>query len=153
MKKSLFIIAAIALVFSFTSCNKTSSYGGKYTGTYTFFKQNGSISTPDSVKKGKTVPVTQLTDANVQLYYILSLTKVADGRYESSETQSELIKQLMQVVGIGENASEAITNVKVKADFTQKDHLTYVMTYDVQLLGVATVEVRILQFDGDKQSN
>jgi hypothetical protein len=153
MKKSLFIIAAIALVFSFTSCNKTSSYGGKYTGTYTFFKQNGSISTPDSVNPGKTVPVTQLTDANVQLYYILSLTKVADGLYESSETQAELIKQLMQVVGIGENASEAITNVKVKADFTQKDHLTYVMTYDVQLLGVATVEVRILQFDGDKQSN
>ena len=153
MKKSLFIIAAIALVFSFTSCNKTSSYGGKYTGTYTFFKQNGSISTPDSVKKGKTVPVTQLTDANVGLYYILSLTKVADGLYESSETQSELIKQLMQAIGIGENAAEAITNVKVKADFTQKDHLTYVMTYDVQLLGVATVEVRILQFDGDKQSN
>ena len=56
---------------------------------------------------------------------------MADGRYESSETQSELIKQLMQVVGIGENAAEAITNVKVKADFTQKDHLTYVMTYDV----------------------
>ncbi len=153
MKKSLFIIAAIALVFSFTSCNKNTSYGGKYTGTYTFFKQNGSISTPDSVKKGKTVPVSQLTDANVQLYYILSLTKVADGLYESSETQSELIKQLMQTVGIGENAAEAITNVKVKADFTQKDHLTYVMTYDVQLLGVATVEVRILQFDGDKQSN
>ncbi len=153
MKKGLFIIAAIALVFSFTSCNKTSSYGGKYTGTYTFFKQSGSISTPDSVKKGKTVPVSQLTDANVQLYYILSLAKVADGLYQSSETQAELIKQLMQVVGIGENASEAITNVKVKADFTQKDHLTYVMTYDVQLLGVATVEVRILQFDGDKQSN
>ena len=131
MKKSLFIIAAIALVFSFTSCNKNSSYGGKYTGTYTFFKQNGSISTPDSVKKGKTVPVSQLTDASIQLYYILSLSKVSDGQ----------------------NASEAITNVKIKADFTQKDHLTYVMTYDVQLLGVATVEVRILQFDGDKQSN
>ncbi|MBO2525473.1 MAG: hypothetical protein IKP54_00735 [Bacteroidales bacterium] len=153
MKKSLFIIAAIALVFSFTSCNKNSSYGGKYTGTYTFFKQNGSISTPDSVKKGKTVPVSQLTDASIQLYYILSLSKVSDGVFQSSEMQADLMKQLLQTIGVGQNASEAITNVKIKADFTQKDHLTYVMTYDVQLLGVATVEVRILQFDGDKQSN
>ena len=152
MKKGLFIIAAIALVFSFTSCNKTSSYGGKYTGTYTFFKQSGSISTPDSVKKGKTVPVTQLTDANVQLYYILSLTKVADGLYQSSETQSEIISQLLQAIGVGQNTSEAITNVKVKADFTTKDHLTYVMTYTVEIYGVG-IEVRILQFDGDRQSN
>ena len=153
MKKGLFIIAAIALVFSFTSCNKTTNYGGKYTGTYTFFKQNGSISNPDSVKKGKTVPVLQLTDSRVRLYDVLALDQVADGLYQSSEMQSEMIKQVLQIVGIGENASEAISNVKVKADFTQKDHLTYVRTYDVQLLGVATVEVRILQFDGDRQSN
>lgn len=150
MKKSLFIIAAIALVFSFTSCNKTTSYGGKYTGTYTFFKQSGSISTPDSVKKGKTVPVSQLTETNVQLYYILSLTKVSDGIFQSSEMQSDLMKSLLQTVGVGETASEAITNVRVKADFTVPNHLTYVMTYTVEIYGVG-IEVRILQFDGDKQ--
>lgn len=151
MKKSLFMIAAIALVFSFTSCNKNSNYGGKYVGTYTFFKQNGSVSTPDSVKKGQTVPVLQLTDTRVRLYDVLALDQVSDGIYQSSEMQAEMMKQLLQVIGVGQTASEAISNVKLKADFTNKDHLTYVMTYDV-MLGVATVEVRILQFDGDKQS-
>ena len=151
MKKSLFIIAALAIVFAFTSCNKENSYAGKYKGTYTFFKQSGSVSTPDSVKSGKVVPVSQLTDASVQLYYILSLSKTSDGMFQSSEMQADLMKQLLQTVGVGANASEAISNVKVKADFTVPNHLTYVMTYDVQLLGVANVEVRILQFDGDKQ--
>lgn len=150
MKKSLLIIAAIALAFAFTSCDKTNSYSGKYTGTYTFFKQNGSISTPDSVKKGKTVPVTQLTDASVQLYYILQLSKISDGMYQSSEMQSDLMKQLLTTVGVGETASEAITNVKVRADFTVPNHLTYVMTYTVEVYGIG-IEVRILQFDGDRQ--
>ena len=151
MKKSLFIIAALAIVFAFTSCNKENSFTGKYKGTYTFFKQNGSASTPDSTKSGKTVPILSLTDAKIMLYDVLPMEKVSDGIYQTSEMQSEMMSQLLQLAGVGQAASEAITNVKVKADLTQKDHLSYVMTYDVQLLGVATVEVRILQFDGDKQ--
>ena len=151
MKKSLFIIAALAIVFAFTSCNKENSFTGKYKGTYTFFKQNGSASTPDSTKSGKTVPILSLTDAKIMLYDVLPMEKVSDGIYQTSEMQSDMMSQLLQLAGVGQAASEAITNVKVKADLTQKDHLSYVMTYDVQLLGVATVEVRILQFDGDKQ--
>jgi len=85
------------------------------------------------------------------LYYIPSLSKTSDGVFQSSEMQADLMKQLLQTVGVGSTASEAITNVKVKADFTVPNHLTYVMTYDVQLLGVANVEVRILQFDGDRE--
>ena len=151
MKKSLLIVMALAIVFAFTSCNKENSYTGRYKGTYTFFKQNGSASTPDSTKSGKTVPILSLTDAKIMLYDVLPMEKVSDGIYQTSEMQSEMMSQLLQLAGVGQAASEAITNVKVKADLTQKDHLSYVMTYDVQLLGVATVEVRILQFDGDKQ--
>ena len=68
MKKSLFVIMALAVVFAFTSCNKENSYTGKYKGTYTFFKQSGSASNPDSTKTGKTVPILQVYDTQVLLY-------------------------------------------------------------------------------------
>ena len=151
MKKSLFVIAALAIVFAFTSCNKENSYTGKYTGTYTFFKQDGSASNPDSVKTGKSVPILHTTENRVYLYDFLPLEKVSDGVFQTTELQSDMLSSLLQMIGVGQRTAESISNVKIRADFTQAKHLTYVMTYDVQLLGVATVEVRILQFDGDKQ--
>ncbi|MBP5663409.1 MAG: hypothetical protein J6X16_03970 [Bacteroidales bacterium] len=151
MKKTLFVIAALAIVFAFTSCNKENSYTGKYKGTYTFFKQDGSVSNPDSTKSGKTVPILHTTENRVYLYDFLPMEKVSDGVFQTTELQSDMLSGLLQMIGVGQNAAENISNVKIRADFTQAKHLTYVMTYDVQLLGVATVEVRILQFDGDKE--
>lgn len=150
MKKGLFIIMALALVFAFTSCNKENSFTGKYKGTYTFFKQSGSISTPDSTKKGKTVPILSVTDSRIMLYDVLPMEKISDGIYQTSELQSDMMSQLLQLAGVGQATSEAITNVKVKADLTVPNHLTFVMTYQVEIYGVG-IEVRILQFDGDKQ--
>ena len=149
MKKGLFIIMALALVFAFTSCNKENSFTGKYKGTYTFFKQSGSISTPDSTKKGKTVPILSVTDSRIMLYDVLPMEKISDGIYQTSELQSDMMSQLLQLAGVGQATSEAITNVKVKADLTVPNHLTFVMTYQVEIYGVG-IEVRILQFDGDK---
>jgi hypothetical protein len=150
MKKSLLIIAAIALVFAFTSCNKENSYTGKYTGTYTFFKQNGSVSNPDSTKSGKTVPILQ-TPNTILLYDVLPLYQVSDGMYQTSEVQGDMLSSLLQMAGIGQNAAEAISNVKVTADLVQKNTLMFKVTYEVELLNLATMEVRILQFDGVKQ--
>lgn len=151
MKKSLLIIAALALVFAFTSCDKENSYTGKYKGTYTFFKQNGSASNPDSTKTGKTVHILQTSNSSIMLYDVIPLYSTSDGVYQTSEMQGEMLKSLLQLAGVGQTVSETISNVKVKADLTTANHLTYVMTYDVQLLGVATIEVRILQFDGERQ--
>jgi len=151
MKKTLFVIAALAIVFAFTSCNKENSYTGKYKGTYTFFKQDGSVSNPDSTKSGKTVPIFHTTENRIYLYDFLPMEKVSDGVFQTTELQSDMLSSLLQMIGVGQNTAESISNVKIRADFTQAKHLTYMMTYDVQLLGVATVEVRILQFDGDKE--
>lgn len=151
MKKSLFVIAALAIVFAFTSCNKENSYSGKYKGSYTFFKLSGSASTPDSTKSGKTVPVLHPYDTRIMLYDVLPMEKVSDGVYQTTEMQSSLMSQLLQLAGVGQNAAEQISNVKVKATFTGTTHLFYEMTYEVQLLGSVGVEVRILQFEGDKQ--
>ncbi|MBP5650902.1 MAG: hypothetical protein J6X01_07500 [Bacteroidales bacterium] len=150
MKKSLFVIAAIAIVFAFTSCNKENSYTGKYKGTYTFFKQNGSVSNPDSTKSGKTVPVLQISDNTVMLYDVIPLYSTSDGMYKTSEMQGEMLTSLLQMAGVGQTAAEAISNVKVTADFAQKNTLMFKMTYDVEIYGVG-IEVRILQFDGEKQ--
>ncbi|MBO4655183.1 MAG: hypothetical protein J5644_06535 [Bacteroidales bacterium] len=151
MKKSLFVIAALALVFAFASCNKENSYTGKYKGTYTFFKQSGSISNPDSTKSGKTVPILHPTESRIMLYDFLPMEKIADGVFQTTEMQSDIMSQLLQMAGVGQNAAENISNVKIRADFTVANHLTYVMTYEVQILGSVGVEVRILQFDGDRQ--
>lgn len=151
MKKSLFVIAAIALVFAFTSCNKENTYTGKYKGTYTFFKQSGSVSTPDSTKSGKTVPILQVSNTSIMLYDVIPLYATSDGIYQTSELQGDMLSSLLQLTGIGQNAAEAISNVKITADLTQKNFLMYKMTYEVELLNLATVEVRILQFDGERQ--
>lgn len=151
MKKSLLIIAALALVFAFASCDKENSFTGKYKGTYTFFKQSGSASNPDSTKTGKTVPILQTSNSSIMLYDVIPLYSTSDGIYQTSEMQGEMLKSLLQLAGVGQTVSETISNVKVKADLTTPNHLTYVMSYDVQLLGVATIEVRILQFDGERQ--
>jgi hypothetical protein len=151
MKKSLFIVAAIAIVFAFTSCNKENSYTGKYKGTYTFFKADGSVNNPDSTKSGKTVPVLQVTSQTVMLYDVIPLYAVSDGIYKTTDLQGELLSTLLQMTGISQNTADQISNVKIEADLAQKDYLSFKVTYDVQLYGLATVEVRILQFDGQKQ--
>ncbi len=151
MKKSLFIVAAIAIVFAFTSCNKENSYTGKYKGTYTFFKADGNVNNPDSTKSGKTVPVLQATTSSILLYDVIPLNATSDGIYATSDLQGELLSTLLQMTGISQNTADQISNVRITADLTQKDYLSFKATYDVSLYGLATVEVRILQFDGQKQ--
>lgn len=152
MKKALFIIAAVAMVFSFSSCNKQNSqYGGTYVGNYQFFKQNSS--TVDSVRNGKKLPVLQLTDNSVSVFDVIPLSKVSEGVYETSEEGTSLLTTILSTFGVGAGVNESIKAVKLRADFTTSNHLTFTMAYEVSLLqGLANTEIRILQFDGDKQS-
>ena len=85
------------------------------------------------------------------LYDVIPLYATSDGIYQTSELQGDMLSSLLQLTGIGQNAAEAISNVKITADLTQKNFLMYKMTYEVELLNLATVEVRILQFDGERQ--
>lgn len=151
MKKSLFVIMALAVVFAFTSCNKENSYTGKYKGTYTFFKQSGSASNPDSTKTGKTVPILQVYDTQVLLYDFLPMEKTSDGVFQTSDLQSDMLSNLLQYVGVGQVTASQIKKVKIRADFTQSNHMVYEMYYEVDLGGILGVEVRILQFEGDRQ--
>lgn len=152
MKKALFIIAAVAMVFSFSSCNKQNSqYGGTYVGNYQFFKQNSS--TVDSVRNDKKLPVLQLTDNSVSVFDVIPLSKASEGVYETSEEGTSLLTTILSTFGVGVGVNESIKAVKLRADFTTSNHLTFTMAYEVSLLqGLANTEIRILQFDGDKQS-
>lgn len=152
MKKALFIIAAVAMVFSLNSCNKqNSTYGGTYVGTYQFFKQNSS--TVDSVRNDKKLPVLQLTDNSVSVFDVIPLSKASEGIYETSEEGTSFLTTILSTFGVGAGVNESIKAVKLRADFTVSQHLTFTMAYEVSLLqGLANTEIRILQFDGDKQA-
>lgn len=150
MKKSLFIVMALAIVFAFTSCNKENSYTGRYKGTYTFFKKDGNVNNPDSTKTGKTVPVLQVSNQSVMLYDVIPLYLTSTGIYQTSDLQGEMLSNLLQMTGIGKNAADQISNVKITADLSQTNYLMFKVTYEVNIYGVG-IEVRILQFDGQKQ--
>lgn len=152
MKKALVIIAAVAMVFSFSSCGKlNSNYGGTYLGNYQFFKQNSS--TVDSVRNGKKLPVLQLTENSVSVFDVIPLSKTSEGIYETSDEGTSLLTTILSTFGVGSGVNETIKGVKLRADFTTASHLTFTIAYEVSLLqGLANTEVRILQFDGDKQN-
>lgn len=151
MKKYLLIVAAVAMVFSFTSCKTDNTqFGGKYVGNYQFFKQNSS--TVDSTRKGKTLPVLQLTENSVSVFDVIPLEKVSEGVFESSSEGGDLLTSILSLTGVNTAVGEQIKSVKLRADFTQSNHLTFTMSYNVEILnGLTGLEVRILQFDGDKQ--
>ena len=109
MKKFLLVVAAVAMVFSFSSCNKNASkYGGTYVGTYQFFKYNSETGTNEqdgAVQNGKKVPVLQITDDRVQLYGIIGMDRISDGVYKTV-TSGELAKSLLMMVGVSEERAE-----------------------------------------------
>lgn len=156
MKKLLFAVVAMAIVFSFTSCKKSeTSFAGTYVGTYTFFKYNDATQTNEqdgAVQNGKKVPVVQLTDSRVRLYGILPLDKVSEGRFESSQISVDLAKSLLVMVGVSQEMAERVTDMKFSADFTSANHMNFTMSYELEILnGLSTVEIHILKFSGDRQ--
>ncbi len=155
MKKFLLVVAAVAMVFSFSSCKKNASkYGGTYVGTYQFFKYNSETGTNEqdgAVQNGKKVPVLQITDDRVQLYGIIGLDRISDGQYKTV-TSGELAKSLLMMVGVSEDRAERVKDITFTADFSSSNHLSYTMNYELEILnGLTSVEIHILKFEGDKQ--
>ncbi|MCQ2272440.1 MAG: hypothetical protein MJZ72_06615 [Bacteroidales bacterium] len=151
MKKYFVIIAAVVLAFAFTSCDKNSKpYNGTYVGTYSFFKAGGQSSDPDSTRTNKKLPVLQLSDASVSVYDVIPLSKESEGIYKTSQEGGALLSTLLGMIGVGQSTTEKINAVKMTADFTVENKLTFTVSYDVEL-GIGAIEVRVLQFEGTKK--
>lgn len=176
MKKVLLIVAAIAMVFSFNSCKKDSSNSDgststlvtKYVGSYTFFKYNEDASAisfnsaaeaqqngeeVEQVQQQKTVQVFQLTPDRIRLYYVLPMDRVANSvnSYENSALTTAIVTELITMLGAGQYA-QAAQNFRCVATLTE-NHLSYKVVYDVPMTVVGVplnIEVRVMQFEGDK---
>lgn len=164
MRKSLLLIMALAIVFSFSACKKDEagnnvtltggvSYAGTYKGTYTYFKYVDNQEVQDGEPQGdKSVPVTQLTDNQIYLYGVLPLTKVSEGKFATSALSGELLQLLFQAIGLSDNIASQAKNVSFEAVFTGTGHMSYRLYYELEISTVIgiSIDVNILKFEGDK---
>lgn len=147
--KKLFPVIMALLVLGFTACSNGngSQYAGKYTGTFKFIK--------DSTTKEGSVRITNnpLSSDGVLLYGVLPLNNVSVGKYHASSENVDYMSQVLQSIFGSNNyidsATEKVKNIKVDATFTG-NNLEMVVYYEVEIFGIATTDIRIVEFNGTK---
>lgn len=147
--KKLFPVIMALLVLGFTACSNGngSQYAGKYTGTFKFIK--------DSTTKEGSVRITNnpLSADGVLLYAVLPLNNVSVGKYHASSENVDYMSQVLQSIFGSNNyidsATEKVKNIKVDATFTG-NNLEMVVYYEVEIFGIATTDIRIVEFNGTK---
>ena len=146
MKKLLPLI--VILAFALAGCdNANSEYAGKYTGTFTIVKEN-------TTKSGSVrILSNPLSTNGVFLYGVLPLEYTTTNTFEASSENVEWITQVLTSM-VGQNnfintATEQVKKIHVKAIFTGNT-LDMSVYYTVQILGIATTEIRIIDFTGSK---
>lgn len=137
------------LILGFAACTpgEGSKFAGKYSGTFTFVR--------DNYTKDGTVLITNnpLSANGILMYACLPLEATTPNVYEASSENVEYITQVLESMAGSHNyidsASEQVKNIKVKATFTD-NKLDLVVAYEVQILGIATTDIRIVEFTGTK---
>lgn len=149
MKKVLPIL--LLFVFALTACtnNTSSQYAGKYSGIFTFIKDS-------KTKSGNVRLVTNPVSADgLLLYGVLPLDKVSEGSFEATSENAEYMTSVLEAMvganGYIDKTAEAVKNINVRAVVSGSE-LTMTVSYTVEILSLATTEVRILEFTGTKIS-
>ena len=149
--KRVVILSVVALIaLSFVACNKpeVEQYKGTYKGTYTFVKENGRTQDGSVV-----VVVNPLKENSIGLYGVINLDNVSEGVYESTSENVQVITSILSLIGvnIGETTEETIKNIKIKCNFNGST-LNMDIVYEVELFGIATVDIRAITFVGTKKT-
>lgn len=137
------------LILGFAACTpgEGSKFTGKYSGTFTFVKDN-------YTKEGNVLITNNPLSANgILLYACLPLEATTTNVYEASSENVEYMTQILESMAGSHNyidaASEQVKKINVRATFTD-NRLDLTVSYEVQILGIATTEIRIIEFTGTK---
>ena len=146
--KRLFPIVML-LILGFAACTEGggSQYAGKYTGTFTIVQSS-------QTKSGKVLITNNpLSSDGILLYACLPLDATSTGVYEANSDNVEYISKVLESM-VGSNdyidsATEKVKSIQVKATFTD-NQLEMIVYYEVEILGIATTNIRIISFTGTK---
>ena len=147
MKKLFPIVMLLILGFAACTPGEGSKFAGKYSGTFTFVR--------DNYTKDGTVLITNnpLSTNGILMYACLPLEETTPNVYEANSENVEYMATILESMTGGNNyidsATEQVKNIKVKATFTD-NKLDLTVAYEVQILGIATTEIRIIEFTGTK---
>ncbi len=148
--KKLFPIFLL-LVLGFTACTngEGKQYAGKYSGTFTFIKQNG------RTKQG-TVAISNnpISQNGILLYYCLPLEYVSEGVYQSKSENVEYIATILESITGSNNyidtATETVKDITIEAKFTGNT-LEMTVYYTIALLNdLLNTRVEVISFTGTK---
>lgn len=149
MKKLFPIFLILVLGFSACTQGEGSKYAGKYTGTFTFIKQNGKT-------KDGTVAISNnpLSVNGILLYYCLPLENVSPGVYSTRSENVEYIAQVLSsIIGNSnyiDTATETVKDITVEASFSGST-LNLSVYYTIALLNdLLNTRVEIITFTGNK---
>ncbi|MBQ7490399.1 MAG: hypothetical protein IJT51_07785 [Bacteroidales bacterium] len=146
MKKLFLFVSIVAILFS--GCKKKDTeeknpYVGKYKGTFT------TIGTEGNTTKEATITISEGLGENLKLNYVITLAKLADGRYEfdgGNNLEAELLTLVLNLCGLNTDYFEGtIEKVTIDARFTDSA-LKMTITYQTDL-GIAVTST----FNGTKQ--
>lgn len=149
MKKLFPLFLLLVLGFAACTNGEGAKYAGKYSGTFTFIKQDG------KTKDGTvTISNNPLSQNGILLYYCLPLENVSTGVYQ---TQSENVEYIANVLSsiIGDNnyidsSTEVVKDITVECKFAG-DKLDMTVYYTIALLNdLLQTRVEIITFGGTR---
>lgn len=149
MKKLFPIFLLLVLGFAACTNGEGAKYAGKYSGTFTFIKQDG------RTKVGTvTISNNPLSQNGILLYYCLPLANSGTGKYMTKSENVEYIAQVLSSI-VGESdyidtTTEVVKDITVECTFSG-DRLSMSVYYTVALLSdLLQTRVEIITFDGTK---
>lgn len=134
MKKLFLFVTIITILFS--GCKKkdseeTNPYVGKYKGTFTTIGQDEEATTKET-----TVTITEGLGENLKLNYVLTLTKISDGRYEfdgGNNLEVEILNLVLGLCGLNTDYFEGtVEKITIDSRFTETT-LTMKIIYSTSL--------------------
>ena len=146
--KKLFLFASIVAIL-FSGCKKKDTeevnpYVGKYKGTFTTIGQNDENTTKES-----TVTITEGLGENLKLNYVITLQKLADGRFEfdgGNNLEVEILNLVLGLCGLNTDYFEGtVEKITIDARFSDSA-LKMTIIYQTDL-GIAVTST----FNGTKQ--
>lgn len=147
MKRLFPIFLLLVLGFSACTTGEGSKYAGKYTGTFTFIKDNHT--------KDGSVRITNnpLSTNGVLLYACLPLDYVSTGVYKANSNNVEYMKTILEsIIGNSnyiDTATEQVKKITVETVF-QGDYMEMTVYYTIEILQTLQTRVEIINFSGTR---
>lgn len=149
MKKVFPLFLLLVLGLAACTNGEGAKYAGKYSGTFTFIKQDG------KTKDGTvTISNNPLSQNGILLYYCLPLENVSTGVYKTKSENVDYITNVLTSI-IGESnyidtSSEVVKDITVECTFSG-DRLDMTVYYTVALLNdLLQTRVEIIKFSGTR---